>query len=92
MVSNSYHALMFALLLGKDVRIVLPTHPVRAQMNARLKEFESLLASGKLVYDDLRSALAEGAPSDPATFRLEALQARIAFSRNWLSSALEACR
>ena len=90
-LSNSYHALMFSIVFGKKIRIVRPTHPVRRQMNSRLDEFESLLASGKLVYDDLRSALAEGALSDFATFRMEALQARIAFSRNWLSSALEAC-
>ena len=91
-VSNSYHALMFSIVFGKDVRIVRPTHPVRRQMDARMLEFESLLSSGKLVYDDLRSALGVREPSAPVVFRTEALQARIAFSRSWLVSALEGCR
>ena len=91
-VSNSYHALMFSIVFGKDVRIVRPTHPVRRQMDARMLEFESLLSSGKLVYDDLRSALGVREPSAPVVFRTEALQSRIAFSRSWLASALEGCR
>ena len=91
-LSNSYHALMFSIVFGKDVRIVRPTHPVRRQMDARLLEFESLLSSGKLVFDDLRSALDVREPFAPAVFRTEALRARIAFSRDWLSSALEVCR
>ena len=91
-VSNSYHALMFSIVFGKDVRIVRPTHPVRRQMDARMLEFETLLTSGKLVYDDLRSALGVREPSAPVVFRTDALQTRIAFSRNWLASALEGCR
>lgn len=91
-LSNSYHALMFSIVFGKDVRIVRPTHPLRRQMDARLVEFESFLSSGKLVFDDLRSALDAWEPSAPAVFGTDALNARISFSRDWLSSALEACR
>ena len=45
-ISNSYHALMFSLVFGREVRIVLPTHPVRRKMNARLREFEGVLTEG----------------------------------------------
>lgn len=87
-VSNSYHALMFALLFGKDVRIVLPTHPVRRKMNARLREFEALVEGAPLVMPDLASALASLDTGERMSVRAEALDARIAASRDWLVRAL----
>ena len=91
-VSNSYHALMFALLFGKEVRIVLPTHPVRRKMNARLKEFEGEIVSGKLVYDDLESALAASVGATDQRVDRAALDLRIQQSREWLANALESVR
>ena len=87
-ISNSYHALMFALKFGKEVRIVLPTHPVRRKMNARLLEFENLVTGAPLVTSDLGAALSSLASGERVTVRTEALAARIADSREWLSQAL----
>lgn len=87
-VSNSYHALMFALLLGKEVRIVLPTHPARRKMNARLREFENLVTGAPLVLPDLAAALSSLESGERISVRTEELSARIAASRDWLVRAL----
>ena len=89
-VSNSYHALMFSLVFGREVRIVLPTHPFRRKMNARLREFEGTLTDGPLIADTLSAALASLAEGACATVRTDALSKRADASRAWLSSALEA--
>ena len=89
-VSNSYHALMFSLLFGREVRIVLPTHPVRRAMNARLREFEGTLTDGPLIADTLSAALASLAAGERVTVRTDALSRRTDASRAWLSNALEA--
>ena len=89
-VSNSYHALMFSLLFGKEVRIVLPTHPVRCKMNARLREFEGTLTEGPLIADTLSEALVSLTAGARVTVRTEAVSARTDASRAWLSNALEA--
>ena len=91
-VSNSYHALMFSLVFGREVRIVLPTHPVRRKMNARLCEFKELLEGGMLVCDSLGAALASFESNTRTVIRSEILASRIAFSRAWLACALEGIR
>ena len=91
-VSNSYHALMFSLVFGRDVRIVLPTHPVRRKMNARLREFEELVERGALVCDSLGAALASFESNARTVIRTEMLASRIASSRAWLVHALESRR
>ena len=88
-VSNSYHALMFSLVFGREVRIVLPTHPVRRKMNARLREFEELLEEGALVCDSLGAALASFESNARTVIRPEMLASRIASSRAWLARVLE---
>lgn len=87
-VSNSYHALMFALLFGKEVRIVLPTHPVRRKMNARLREFEDMVAGAPLVMPDLAAALSSLESGERVPVRTEALGSRITASRDWLAREL----
>lgn len=89
-ISNSYHALMFSLVFGREVRIVLPTHPVRRKMNARLREFEGVLTEGPLIADTLSAALASLAAGERVTVRTDALSARVDASRIWLATALEA--
>jgi hypothetical protein len=89
-ISNSYHALMFSLVFGREVRIVLPTHPVRRKMNARLREFEGVLTEGPLIADTLSAALASLAAGERVTVRTDALSARVDAPRIWLANALEA--
>lgn len=89
-VSNSYHALMFSLVFGREVRIVLPTHPVRRKMNARLREFEGTLTEGPLVAEKLSDALRSLTSGERVAIRTEALAARVAASDRWLKAAISA--
>ena len=91
-VSNSYHALMFSLVFGREVRIVLPTHPVRRKMNARLREFEGTLTEGPLVAEKLAEALRSLCSGEHVTIRTEALASRVAASDRWLKAAISATR
>ena len=90
-VSNSYHALMFSLLFGKEVRIVLPSHPVRQKMNARLREFEDMVTGGPLVVPDISAALESLDSNVHVAVRQDCLAARIDASRKWLGTALKEC-
>ena len=89
-VSNSYHALMFSLVFGREVRIVLPTHPVRRKMNARLREFEGTLTEGPLVAEKLSEALRSLGSGEHVAIKAEALAARVAASDRWLGAAISA--
>lgn len=88
-VSNSYHALMFAMLFGKEIRIVLPSHPVRRLMNGRFREFEDIVSGGPLFSDSLRGALESLAAGERVTFSQERLASRVGASQAWLVRALE---
>lgn len=88
-VSNSYHALVLSLLFGKAVRIVLPTHPRRRPMNARLTETARAFADGPVVCPDLAVALDSLSRGEKTFVRHEELSAAQAFSANWLSARLE---
>ena len=91
-VSNSYHALMFSLVFGREVRIVLPTHPVRRKMNARLREFEGALTEGPLVAGKLSDALRSLGSGESVAIRTGALASRVAASDRWLTEAISAAR
>lgn len=88
-VSNSYHALMFSLLFGKTVRIVLPTHPRRRQMNMRLTEAARAFSEGQVVCPDLSAALDSLFRGDKIVIRQEEIAAARTFSASWLSARLE---
>ena len=88
-VSNSYHALVFSLLFGKEARIVLPTHPARRAMNSRLAETGEDFVEGPLLHESLSSALASLASGERCRIRRDRLDAHIAASRRWLSEAIE---
>ena len=90
-VSNSYHALVFSLLFGKEVRIVLPTHPARRAMNSRLEEMVEDFVDGTILHETLASALASLSSGDRCTIRRDSLDAHIAASRKWLADALGIC-
>lgn len=87
-VTNSFHALALAVLFGKDVRVVLPTHPVRRAMNARLTEFGQSFVRGPLICGDLDEALASLASGQRITVDGASLQAKVAGSRTWLDAVL----
>ena len=55
-VSDSFHALMFAIINGCDVRIIRPSNEVRRKMFARIEEFAAH-AKGQLIADSVGAAV-----------------------------------
>lgn len=87
-VTNSYHALMFSLLFGKEVRVVLPTHPRRQLMNARLTEACRDFVEGPAVSAGLDAALASLSAGERTRVRGAAVESAARQSAQWLSRAL----
>lgn len=56
-ISDSYHALMFASIFHKNIRILQPHEDVRANMFSRITEFASEYIKGDIIAKDLNSAL-----------------------------------
>lgn len=56
-ISDSYHALMFASIFHKNIRILQPHEDVRAKMFSRITEFASEYINGEIIAKDLNSAL-----------------------------------
>jgi len=88
-VTNSYHGLMFAILFGKQVRVVLPTHPVRRAMNSRLLEVAETFLEGPVVHESLSAAVRSLAGGEKVRVRNERLAESVLFSRQWLVRALD---
>lgn len=87
-VSDSFHALMFASLFGKNVRILRPTAPSRLAMFARIEEFAGHYVQGPAIADGLPAALASLSAGESVAYDGEALEAARRRSREWLREAL----
>ena len=87
-VTNSYHALMFSLIYGKNVRVLQPTDPSRRVMSARFDEIAASFVDGPLFAASLEDGLAGVTSGDVAQIDAEALDERVDFSRRWLERAL----
>ena len=83
-VANSYHALMFATIFRKDVRILMPNDKVRKDMHARMAEFSGSVVRGPLMHESLVEALHSIANGDSISYDENVLAQKIAFSRDWL--------
>lgn len=55
-ISDSFHALMFSIVFGRNVRILAPKSEHRKKMFARIEEFASKM-TGQIVVDSLETAL-----------------------------------
>ena len=87
-VTNSYHALMFSLIYGKNVRVLQPSNPSRRVMSARFDEIAASFVDGSLFAESLADGLAEVAAGDFTRINAKALDERVDFSRRWLERAL----
>lgn len=56
-ISDSFHALMFASIFHKNVRILRPRNELRANMFGRITDFAAAYVDGDIVAEDLSSAL-----------------------------------
>ena len=87
-VTNSYHAMMFSIIYRKNVRIIVPTDPIRKGMHARMQEFEGSVIDGPLMQDNIESALSSFEKEEKVTYNEGILKKKIQFSRNWLINQL----
>ena len=88
-LSDSFHAVMFSSIFGKNVRILRPKNEFRQKMFARIEEFaKTSISQGNLIAEDVPSALASFANDEPLQFNQEVIAQRRAESKAWLENAL----
>ncbi len=86
--SDSFHALMFASIFDKQVAILRPSSPFRAQMFARIEEFVASSTTGPVIEPSLSSALARFKKGNTTLFIPTELTPRHAASLHWLIDSL----
>lgn len=91
-VANSYHALMFAIIFRRQIRIIMPHDMTRKGMHARMAEFSGTVVNGPLMQQSLENALLSIEHGDKIYFNESMLKKRIEDSKLWLKSALESFR
>lgn len=82
-ISDSFHALMFSIIFGRNVRILAPKSDHRKKMFARIEEFASEM-TGQIVVDSLETALKSFADDAVATIDSAWLESRRSESFNFL--------
>ena len=88
-VTNSYHALLFSLIYGKNVRVLQASDPSRRVMSAKFDEAATFV-NGPVFAGSLGEGLAGVLSDEIARVDAAALDEKTAFSRRWLEKALQA--
>lgn len=86
-VSDSFHALMFSIGNGCNVRMIRPTSDMRRRIFSRIEEF-AIHARGPLVADSVAEALHSLSSGDSVEFDREWLEQRRHESLEWLKTNL----
>lgn len=86
-ISNSFHALMFAIIYQKPVRIVIDTVPERIAMSDRMYDFCRRIDAEKIVTDSL--LLTESACAPTLKYNKEKLAKWIQDSQDFLLEMLQ---
>lgn len=86
-ISDSFHALMFSICFGCNVRMIRPSSSFRQKMFARIEEF-AVHAQGPLIVDSVSSALASLANGEAISFDYDWLATCRNASESWLASSL----
>lgn len=87
-ITDSYHALMFAAHFNLNVRFLKPNEMWRGVMFARVKEFEDDYVTGSLICCGFEEALASFCRGEKNVFDYGKIESRIKQSLNWLKGAL----
>ena len=88
-VTNSYHALLFSLIYGKNVRVMQASDPSRRVMSAKFDEAATFV-KGPLFAKSLEEGLAGAVSGEEVRIDEKVLAARVGFSREWLKGSLDA--
>jgi len=86
-VSDSFHALMFSICNGCNVRMIRPSSDFRRNMFARIEEFAAH-AKGPLIVDSVRAALESFSNGESVDFDYGWISERRAESKAWLTGNL----
>lgn len=87
-VSDSFHALMFSIALNKNIRIIRPSNPYRAQMFSRIEDAVSrYVKSGDIFSPDVGSAFVS-VKNASVIFDIEAVKKDRKSSKVWLQAVL----
>lgn len=87
-VTNSYHALLFSLIYGRNVRVLQASDLSRRVMSAKFDEAATFV-DGPMFATSLEDGLAGVLAGDPVGVNAATLGERVDFSRKWLARALE---
>ena len=87
-LTDSFHALMFATIFRKDIRVLLPNGERGAAGFARLREFCDTYLSGSIMCDGLPAALHSFGTDATISYNEEALALKIKSSMAWLKNSL----
>ncbi len=88
-LSDSYHAMLFAAIFKKQLAFLIPTTAERQAMFARVEEFVHTFTTGPVLEKDLASALARFAAGTQMAYDEEAIKERREASWQWLQAALK---
>ncbi len=84
-VSDSFHALMFSICNGCELRLIKPTLTSRQKMFTRIEEVAAH-AQGPLIMDSVLAALTSFANGEKVSFDYDWLSGHCAASQSWLAS------
>ena len=82
-VSDSFHALMFAINNNCNARIIRPHSEMRQKMFARIEEFAAH-TEGPLIADSVSAALDSLASGEEVKYDYEWIKQRVEYSKEWL--------
>ncbi len=91
-ITDSFHAVMFASIYGCNLRFLKPMTEFRKRMFSRVEEFARDLIVGDLFVENLSAALFSFDKGVDITFRQDIIARSRKESARWLMKALEACK
>lgn len=90
-VTDSFHALMFAAIFKKDVRVLRPQDEMRRGMFPRISEFCDRYVDGAVMVDGIDVAIGEYLAGRQVVYRSEELNAWRVKSKTWLQNVIADC-
>lgn len=87
-LTDSFHAVMFSAVFGKNVRVLRPSTELRRAMFARISEFIESYMTGPVFADSVLDALDSLASGKNSSFCQKKIDAFRRRSRAWLVDAL----
>ena len=91
-IADSFHALMFATIFRKNIRILRPKVGWLAISFSRIRDFADKFIGGPLMQENIEEALTSIERGEEVHFNESVLNEKVEESRRWLSDALEKCK